>query len=45
VVPLGSMEAWALPALFAVAAVAGILYGLWLRSTRPDVYQGIGLGP
>jgi amino acid transporter len=44
-VPPGSTEAWALPALFAVAAVAGILYGLWLRSTRPDVYQGIGLGP
>jgi amino acid transporter len=44
-VPPGSTEAWALPALFAVAAVAGILYGLWLRSSRPDVYQGIGLGP
>ena len=44
-VPPGSTEAWALPALFAVAAVAGFLYGLWLRSSRPDVYQGIGLGP
>jgi amino acid transporter len=44
-VPSGSTEAWALPALFAVAAVAGILYGLWLHSSRPDVYQGIGLGP
>jgi hypothetical protein len=22
-----------------------LLYGLWLRSSRPDVYQGIGLGP
>ena len=44
-VPPGSTEAWVLPALFAVAGVAGILYGLWLRSSRPDVYQGIGLGP
>jgi amino acid transporter len=40
----GSTEAWALPASFAVAAVLGVLYGLWLRSARPDVYQGIGLG-
>jgi amino acid transporter len=40
----GSTEAWALPAAFAVAAVVGILYGLWLRSARPGVYQGIGLG-
>ena len=37
-------EARTLPAAFAVAAVLGVLYGLWLRSTRPDVYQGIGLG-
>ena len=44
-VPPGSTEAWVLPVLFAVAGVAGILYGLWLRSSRPDVYQGIGLGP
>ena len=44
-VPPGSTEAWVLPALFAVAGVAGILYGLWLRSSRPDVYQGIGHGP
>lgn len=27
-----------------VAAVIGVLYGLWLRSARPDVYQGVGLG-
>jgi amino acid transporter len=40
----GSNEAWALPAAFAVAAVLGILYGIWLRSARGDVYQGIGLG-
>jgi amino acid transporter len=40
----GSTEAWALPAVFAVAAVVGVAYGLWLRSARPGVYQGIGLG-
>ena len=44
-VPPGSTEAWVLPALFAVAGIAGVAYGLWLRSSRPDVYQGIGLGP
>jgi hypothetical protein len=44
-VPPGSTEAWVLLALFAVAGVAGILFGLWLRSSRLDVYQGIGLGP
>jgi hypothetical protein len=44
-VPPGSTEAWVLPTLFAVAAVAGVAYGLWLRSSRPDVYQGLGLGP
>jgi hypothetical protein len=37
--------AWALPALFAVAGAAGVVYGLWLRSSRTEVYQGIGLGP
>jgi hypothetical protein len=41
----GAVEAWALPASFAVAAGAGILYGVWLRSARPGVYRGIGLGP
>jgi hypothetical protein len=43
-VPPGATEAWALPAAFAVAAVIGVLYGAWLRSARPNVYQGIGLG-
>lgn len=43
-VPPGSTEAWALPAAFAVAAVVGVAYGVWLRSARPDVYPGIGLG-
>jgi amino acid transporter len=40
----GSTEAWALPASFAVAAVVGVAYGAWLRSARPNVYQGIGFG-
>jgi amino acid transporter len=39
----GSLEAWALPGSFAIVAVIGSLYGLWLRSARPAVYQGIGL--
>lgn len=43
-VPPGSTEAWALPAAFAVADVVGVVYGIWLRSARRDVYQGIGLG-
>jgi amino acid transporter len=43
-VPPGSTEAWALPAAFAVAAVIGIAYGVWLRSSRPSVYQAIGVG-
>jgi amino acid transporter len=41
----GSTEAWALPAAFAVATVVGVLYGAWLGSARPNVYQGIGRGP
>jgi amino acid transporter len=41
----GSVEAWALPASFAVAAVVGILYGLWLRAARPGTYQRIGTDP
>jgi hypothetical protein len=31
-------------AAFAVAAVIGIAYGVWLRSSRPSVYQAIGVG-
>jgi len=43
-VPPGATEAWALPAAFGVAAVAGVAYGVWLRAARPSVYQGVGLG-
>jgi amino acid transporter len=41
----GSTEAWALPGAYAVAAVVGVVYGVWLRSARSEVYHGIGLGP
>lgn len=40
----GSTEAWALPAPFAGAGALGVGYGIWLRSARPSVYRGIGLG-
>jgi amino acid transporter len=33
---------WVLPGLIAVAALAGILWGAALKSSRPDVYEGIG---
>jgi amino acid transporter len=32
------------PAVFAVVAVVGLIWGWTLRSARPDVYQGIGMG-
>lgn len=34
-----------LPSMFAVAAVVGVLWALYLRSNRPEVYEVIGLGP
>jgi amino acid transporter len=40
----GTGPTWAIPLAFAVVAVAGILWALVLRSTRPQVYAGIGLG-
>jgi amino acid transporter len=43
-VPSGSPAAWALPASYAVVAVAGLGWGLVLRSRRPQVYATIGLG-
>ena len=35
---------WMLPALFGLAAAAGISWALFLRSQRPDVYAEIGRG-
>jgi amino acid transporter len=33
---------WVLPGLVLLAALIGLIWGVVLRSTRPDVYQGIG---
>ncbi|GGM45559.1 amino acid permease [Micromonospora sonchi] len=35
---------WAIPAAFPVVALLGVLWGLVLRSRRPDTYARIGLG-
>jgi amino acid transporter len=35
---------WVIPAIYPTVFVLGILYGLILKSTRPEVYQSIGLG-
>jgi len=43
-VPPGSVAAWALPASYAAAAVAGLGWGLILRTHRPQVYATVGLG-
>ncbi|GGN97250.1 amino acid permease [Actinoplanes lobatus] len=40
----GSTPALVIPLSFAVLFVAGILWALYLRTTRPLVYNGIGLG-
>ena len=42
--PPGSVAAWALPGGYAVAAAAGLGWGLALRRRRPEVYAAIGLG-
>jgi amino acid transporter len=40
----GNPAAWLLPAVFGVAAVAGLGWGVFLRARRPAVYATIGLG-
>jgi amino acid transporter len=40
----GSSTTWVVPLSYGVVTVAGILWALVLRGSRPDVYQGIGLG-
>jgi amino acid transporter len=35
---------WAIPVAYLVAALVGTGWGLVLKSQRPDVYRGIGLG-
>lgn len=40
----GSARPYLIPALVAVAAVAGLIWAAVLRSDRPEVYAGIGQG-
>ncbi len=40
----GSYPTWVVPLAFGVLLVAGIAWALILRSSRPQVYAGIGLG-
>lgn len=40
----GSAPTWVVPLAFGVVTVAGILWALILRSSKPQVYAGIGLG-
>ncbi|MBO1267920.1 APC family permease [Arthrobacter cavernae] len=35
---------WILPALAVVPGIAGLLWGLRLKTVRPDIYRGIGFG-
>ncbi|GAB3874698.1 hypothetical protein GCM10029964_017130 [Kibdelosporangium lantanae] len=42
--PSGHPAVWILPTTFAVAGVAGMLWGLYLKKNRPRVYASIGLG-
>jgi hypothetical protein len=35
---------WILPGLIVAAAVIGLVYGLVLKRTRPDVYALVGRG-
>jgi hypothetical protein len=39
-----STLSWLLPAIAVLPGVAGLCWGLYLRSARPDVYAGIGHG-
>ncbi|MEU4568620.1 APC family permease [Micromonospora sp. NPDC023956] len=41
----GSPLRWAVPAVFPVTALAGMLWAVLLRSRRPRTYARIGLGP
>ncbi|NDZ79727.1 APC family permease [Streptomyces sp. SID10853] len=40
----GSVLSWLLPGIIGLALVGGLVYGLVLRSGRPDVHARIGLG-
>jgi len=40
----GSTPTWVVPTVFGLVALAGIAWALVLRSSRPQIYNGIGLG-
>ncbi|MFJ3979765.1 APC family permease [Streptomyces sp. NPDC090021] len=40
----GSALSWALPGVIGAAVVVGVLYGVLLRRSRPEVHARIGLG-
>ncbi|MEU6296892.1 APC family permease [Streptomyces erythrochromogenes] len=40
----GSALSWALPGIIGAAVVGGLLYGAFLRRSRPEVHARIGLG-
>jgi amino acid transporter len=40
----GSKPTWVVPLAFALVTLAGVIWALILRSSRPQVYSGIGLG-
>ena len=40
-----SVLGWLLPGLVLALGVAGVLFGLYLKSVKPEVYLGIGHGP
>ena len=44
-VPSGDPATWVLPGCYGVVAVAGLGWGLLLKTRRPKVYAAIGLGP
>ncbi|MGR6913836.1 APC family permease [[Actinomadura] parvosata] len=43
-VPQGDLLAWVLPAVYAVAAVLGVVWAFVLRAGRPAVYAAVGMG-
>ncbi|MGC9671411.1 APC family permease [Planosporangium sp. 12N6] len=44
-VPAASPWRWAFPAMYGLAILTGLAWGLLLRATRRDTYYRIGLGP
>jgi hypothetical protein len=43
-VPQDNPLRWIFPAVFVAVAILGVLWALVLKSTKPEVYQMIGLG-